>query len=58
MEAQKAALAAAGSPISRVDTKKKAVIGDFKNAGQTWCQRPIEVNMHDFPSDALGRAVP
>ncbi len=56
--AQKAACAAAGYPIIRVDTKKKAWMGDFKNAGQTWCQRPIEVNVHDFPSDALGRAVP
>jgi hypothetical protein len=34
------------------------LIGDFKNAGQVWCQHPIEVNVHDFPSDALGRAVP
>jgi Rhodopirellula transposase DDE domain len=58
MEAQKAAFAAAGSPLIRVDTKKKAWIGDFKNAGQTWCQRPLEVNVHDFPRDALGRAVP
>lgn len=58
MEAQTAALAAAGYPIISVDTKKKALMGDFKNAGPTWCQRPIEVNVHDFPSDALGRAVP
>jgi hypothetical protein len=58
IEAQQAAFAAAGYPIIRVDTKKKALIGDFNNAGQTWCQRPIEVNGHDFPSDALGRAVP
>jgi len=58
IEAQKAAFAAAGYPIIRVDTKQKELIGDFKNAGQTWCQRPIEVNVHDFPSDALGRAVP
>jgi hypothetical protein len=58
MEAQKEAFAAAGYPIISVDTKKKALIGDFKNAGQAWCQHPIEVNVHDFPSDALGRAVP
>ena len=58
MAAQKAAFAAAGYPIISVDTKKKALMGDFKNAGPTWCQRPIEVNVHDFPSDALGRAVP
>jgi hypothetical protein len=58
IEAQKAAFAAAGCPIISVDTKKKELIGDFKNAGQVWCQHPIEVNVHDFPSDALGRAVP
>lgn len=58
IEAQKQAFATEGWPIISVDTKKKELIGDFKNAGQTWCQRPIEVNVHDFPSDALGRAVP
>jgi hypothetical protein len=58
IEAQKQAFAAAGCPIISVDTKKKELIGDFKNAGQVWCQHPIEVNVHDFPGDALGRAVP
>jgi Rhodopirellula transposase DDE domain len=58
LAAQKQADAVAGYPIIRVDTKTKAWIGDFKNAGQLWCQHPIEVNVHDFPSDALGRAVP
>jgi hypothetical protein len=56
--AQKEAFTAAGCPIISVDTKKKELIGDFKNAGQLWCQHPIEVNVHDFPGDALGRAVP
>lgn len=45
-------------PIISVDTKKKELIGDFKNAGQTWCQNPEIVNVHDFLSDALGRSVP
>jgi hypothetical protein len=58
IEAQQEAFAAAGYPIISVDTKKKELLGDFKNAGQTWCQCPIAVNVHDFPSDALGRAVP
>jgi hypothetical protein len=58
IEAQKQAYAVAGCPIISVDTKKKELIGDFKNAGQVWCQHPIKVNVHDFPSDALGRAVP
>jgi hypothetical protein len=56
--AQKEAFTAAGCPIISVDTKKKELIGDFKNAGQLWCQHPLEVNVHDFPGDALGRAVP
>lgn len=58
IEAQKQAFAAAGSPIISVDTKKKELIGDFKNAGQAWCQQPEEVNVHDFLTDALGRAAP
>jgi len=36
-----------------VDTKKKELIGNFKNAGAAWCQQPEEVNTHDFPQDAL-----
>ncbi len=49
---------AAGDPFISVDTKKKELIGDFKNVGHAWCQQPEQVNVHDFPSDALGRAVP
>jgi hypothetical protein len=45
-------------PIISVDTKKKELIGDFKNAGRDWCQAPEVVNVHDFPSEAVGRAVP
>jgi hypothetical protein len=58
IEAQQQAFAAAGCPIISVDTKKKELIGDFKNAGQAWCQHPEEVNVHDFLTDALGRAAP
>ncbi len=58
IEAQRQAFAAAGWPTISVDTKKKELIGDFKNAGQTWCQEAALVNTHDFPQDALGRAVP
>jgi hypothetical protein len=49
---------AAGHPVISVDTKKKELIGDFKNAGQVWCQEAERVNVHDFRSDALGRAAP
>lgn len=48
----------AGQPVLSVDTKKKELIGDFANTGQIWCQQAPVVNVHDFPSDALGRAVP
>lgn len=41
-----------------VDTKKKELVGNFKNLGRTWRTEPDEVNAHDFPSDAECRAVP
>ncbi len=58
LETQKDAFGTAGLPIISVDTKKKELIGNFKNAGQAWCQHPEEVNVHDFPSEAFARAVP
>ena len=45
-------------PVISVDTKKKELIGDFKNSGRTWTQAPIEVNAHDFAQDALCKAAP
>jgi Rhodopirellula transposase DDE domain len=48
----------AGQPVISVDTKKKELVGNFKNAGQIWCQTSEVVDAHDFPQDALGRAVP
>ena len=48
----------AGQPVVSVDTKKKELSGDFKNAGRTWGTCAEVVNVHDFPSDAAGRAVP
>jgi len=47
-----------GHPVISVDTKKKELIGNFKNSGQTWCQQAEVVNVHDFRQDAVGRAVP
>ena len=47
-----------GWPILSVDTKKKELIGDFKNAGAVWCPAADEVNAHDFLGDAVCRAVP
>ena len=47
-----------GIPTISVDTKKKELIGNFKNNGQAWQQKPTEVCDHDFPTDAVGKAVP
>jgi hypothetical protein len=47
-----------GNPVISVDTKKKELIGNFKNQGRSWEKSPIPVNDHDFPSDALGKAIP
>ncbi|MHB8626409.1 MAG: ISAzo13 family transposase [Aggregatilineales bacterium] len=58
IEQQKAAFRAAGLPIISVDTKKKELIGAFKNPGQRWCQTAEAVNAHDFEQEALGKAVP
>jgi hypothetical protein len=49
---------AAGHPVISVDTKKKELIGNFKNPGRTWCREAEEVNVYDFPQDAEGRAIP
>jgi hypothetical protein len=55
---QRAEHQAEGQPVISVDTKKKELVGNFKNPGQIWCQVPELVDVHDFPSDAVGRAVP
>jgi hypothetical protein len=47
-----------GDPRISVDTKKKELIGQFKNPGQTWRREAEKVNDHDFPGDAKGRAAP
>jgi hypothetical protein len=49
-----------GQPAVSVDTKKKELVGDFKNAGTTWRPRgqPEEVRVHDFNDKVLGKAIP
>jgi hypothetical protein len=49
-----------GDPVISVDTKKKELVGAFRNAGRTWRKRgqPDEVNTHDFPQLAEGKAFP
>lgn len=48
----------AGQPVLSIDTKKKELVGDFKNGGQIWCTSSERVNVHDFPSQGQGKAVP
>jgi DDE family transposase len=57
---QEASFRASGDPVISVDTKKKELVGPFKNAGRTWRPRgkPYEVNVHDWPSPAKGKAIP
>jgi hypothetical protein len=55
---QRQTFTTAGRPGISVDTKKKELIGAFKNGGRVWSQAAEAVNAHDFPDDALGRAVP
>jgi hypothetical protein len=47
-----------GAPVLSVDTKKKELVGEFKNDGRTWRRTAREVNAHDFPQDAQFRAAP
>jgi hypothetical protein len=48
----------AGHPVLSVDTKKKELIGNYKNAGQTWTQEAELVRDHDFPEKTTIKAVP
>jgi hypothetical protein len=56
--AQRKAFSEAGRPVISVDTKKKDLIGNFRNPGQAWCRKPPEVNEHDYASQAECLAVP
>lgn len=47
-----------GFPVISVDTKKKELIGNFKNAGRVWRNRPRNVADHDFPSYAEAKMAP
>ena len=47
-----------GNPILSVDTKKKELVGRFKNPGRVWAQKSDAVNDHDFRSMADGVAIP
>ena len=55
----KAALGA-GEPVISVDTKKKELVGDFKNGGRELRPKgaPVPVRVHDFKDKELGKAIP
>ncbi len=50
----------AGQPVISVDTKKKELVGDFKNKGQEWRPQgnPEKVRVHDFIDKELGKVAP
>jgi Rhodopirellula transposase DDE domain len=56
--AQRQSFASRGLPIISVDSKKRELVGNFKNPGATWSQKPTLVNDHDFRSHAEGIALP
>lgn len=45
-------------PVISVDTKKKEWVGKFKNSGRCWRQEDCEVLDHDYPTWAIGQAIP
>ena len=49
-----------GDPVISVDTKKKELVGAFKNGGRRWMPQgtPDKVSAYDFPSQAEGKAIP
>ena len=49
-----------GQPVISVDTKKKELVGHFKNGGREWRPQgqPEEVRVHDFQDPAMGKAIP
>jgi hypothetical protein len=57
---QAAACLKEGRPVVSVDTKKKELVGEYKNAGREWHPQgqPQTVNVHDFPDKKLGKAIP
>jgi hypothetical protein len=49
-----------GQPVISVDTKKKELVGPYKNHGREWQRKgePEKVDVHDFPDPALGKVIP
>jgi transposase len=51
---------ASGNPVISVDTKKKELVGAYKNGGREWqpAGKPVQVKTHDFPDREIGKAIP
>jgi hypothetical protein len=49
-----------GQPVISVDTKKKELVGPYKNNGREWQRKgePEQVDVHDFPDPELGKVIP
>jgi hypothetical protein len=60
INAQAAKEMRAGNPVISVDTKKKELVGNYKNNGENWCRKgqAPQVNGHDFPDPSVPRALP
>ena len=60
INAQVIAAQSAAQPVISVDTKKKELIGNFKNGGTDYRPKghPLDVNVHDFKDKELGKVVP
>ena len=50
----------ASEPAISIDTKKKELVGEYKNGGREWRRKgdPVAVKVHDFPDKELGKAIP
>jgi len=60
INAEVLAAQAAGQPVISVDTKKKELVGNYRNAGSDWRPKgnPQRVKVHDFADEELGKVAP
>jgi hypothetical protein len=47
-----------GQPLASIDSKKKELVGNYKNNGRTWKKKADEVHVHDFPSKGSVKVTP
>jgi hypothetical protein len=58
IQRQRERFATLGLPVLSADSKKKELVGNFRNAGRAWCRTAEPVNTYDFIRDAQCRATP